>query len=245
VIESILKVINSSTLEEISSNAHEVAKNEVAELKRMLTASAESIEALKEVNTAESARKLREEQKKVVAALAEARRDGNAEAELQLTEQFDENRAALREAAVKPVEKPAAPAPAADPTADPGFVSWKAENPWFMKDMKKTRQAISMSAAMRADPEFAHLTGKDFFDRVTSELEDMSGGSSMRASPSKVESGRGTGDTGGGGRQSYADIPAEDRAICDRQASKLVGQGRAYEKIEDWRKAVTQSYFKA
>jgi len=32
VIESILKVINSSTLEEISSNAHEVAKNEVAEL---------------------------------------------------------------------------------------------------------------------------------------------------------------------------------------------------------------------
>ena len=32
VIESILKVINSSTLEEISKNAHEVAKNEVAEI---------------------------------------------------------------------------------------------------------------------------------------------------------------------------------------------------------------------
>ncbi len=32
VVESILKVINSSTLEEISKNAHEVAKNEVAEI---------------------------------------------------------------------------------------------------------------------------------------------------------------------------------------------------------------------
>ncbi|MDO8603275.1 MAG: adenylyl-sulfate kinase, partial [Candidatus Omnitrophota bacterium] len=32
VIESILKVINSSTLEEISKNSHEVAKNEVAEM---------------------------------------------------------------------------------------------------------------------------------------------------------------------------------------------------------------------
>ena len=32
MIESILKVINSSTLEEISKNAHEVAKNEVAEI---------------------------------------------------------------------------------------------------------------------------------------------------------------------------------------------------------------------
>ena len=32
VVESILKVINSSTLEEISKNAHEVAKNEVAEV---------------------------------------------------------------------------------------------------------------------------------------------------------------------------------------------------------------------
>jgi sulfate adenylyltransferase subunit 1 (EFTu-like GTPase family) len=32
VIESILRVINSSTLEEISTNAHEVAKNEVAEI---------------------------------------------------------------------------------------------------------------------------------------------------------------------------------------------------------------------
>jgi sulfate adenylyltransferase large subunit len=32
VVESILKVINSSTLEEISRNAHEVAKNEVAEV---------------------------------------------------------------------------------------------------------------------------------------------------------------------------------------------------------------------
>jgi sulfate adenylyltransferase subunit 1 (EFTu-like GTPase family) len=32
VIESIPRVINSSTLEEISKNAHEVAKNEVAEV---------------------------------------------------------------------------------------------------------------------------------------------------------------------------------------------------------------------
>ncbi len=32
VVESILKVINSSTLEEISANAREVAKNEVAEV---------------------------------------------------------------------------------------------------------------------------------------------------------------------------------------------------------------------
>jgi sulfate adenylyltransferase subunit 1 (EFTu-like GTPase family) len=32
VIESIPRVINSSTLEEISVNAHEVAKNEVAEV---------------------------------------------------------------------------------------------------------------------------------------------------------------------------------------------------------------------
>lgn len=32
VVESILKVINSSTLEEISKNSHEVAKNEVAEI---------------------------------------------------------------------------------------------------------------------------------------------------------------------------------------------------------------------
>ena len=32
LIESILKVINSSTLEEISKNSHEVAKNEVAEI---------------------------------------------------------------------------------------------------------------------------------------------------------------------------------------------------------------------
>jgi hypothetical protein len=72
---------------------------------------------------------------------------------------------------------------------------------------------------------------------LDAELEKQFGTGKSTTKVSKVEGSR-NGNSGSGGSNSgtsYSDLTAEQKAICERQATKLVGKGRAFATIEAWR----------
>jgi hypothetical protein len=78
---------------------------------------------------------------------------------------------------------------------------------------------------------------------VTEEVEKVF---SPGVKTSKVEGGsRGSGSGGGGtsGGKNYSDLPQDAKETCERQATRLVGKGRAFETAEAWRKHYAKTYF--
>ncbi|MDX2059930.1 MAG: hypothetical protein SFV24_19125 [Gemmatimonadales bacterium] len=244
----LLKANNRKLLDEVQSLKAVNAKTE-----NLLRAAQESIEELKNFNTAIARERAKDKKKELVTALAEARREGDVESEIHIQEQLQEQTAALREAekpaAKKADEKPAQPEQQQTQEFTPTFKKWMGENPWFMSDKRKTALAMGIAEELRADPATRDLPEAAFLDRVSEEVSKTLG-NPMRQSPSKVEGeARGSGEggggaSGGGGRKkSYADLPADVKAVCDRQAARLVGEGRAFKKIEDWRSHYAREYF--
>lgn len=227
------------------SEAEKLA-GEVARQNQLLAAATESIEALKEFNTQAARDAARDEQRKLSAALVEAKREGNVEQEVQITEAIIESRAAIKAAERQPVKAaPTAQDAAAAAQRDPQWQAWKAENDWYLKDPVRTAVANALGAEVAADPETKHLTGRPFFDEVKRRTDERLGLAANRDAPSKVAGARSSGDgnsASSGDIRSYSALPADAKEACDRQAARLVGEGRAYKTINDWRKAYAQKY---
>lgn len=228
----ILKANNKRLSEELAQ-----VKGELKKTNEMLAASTESIEALREFNSD----LVRKEAEKQIAAmkveLKEAKQEGDVDKELELTEQIREHSEALKEAKKEPAKKVEQP-PVQDPTQNPEWQAWVAENTWFGKDKRRTALAIGIAEEIK-DAE--NIVGRALLDRVSEEVEKVFGGGAPRHD--KVEGGgRGAGNGGGGGK-SFADLPAEAKEACDRQANRLVGDNRAFKTMQDWRKHYTKQYF--
>lgn len=235
----ILRANNKKLAEELDG-----VKHQLEETKTLLKASAESIDALKEFNSKAIREQATGKKVEIVAAIKEARESGDVESEVALTEQLQEQTAAIK-AAEKAPEKKAEP-PQADPTdftKTPDWQAWTAENEWFGKDKRRTALALGIADEMRSNGD--GVLGKAFLDKVTEEVDKVLGGEKTRENPSKVEGGARSSGNGGGGasKRSFADLPTEARAACDRQAERLVGPARAFKTKEEWRRHYAQKYF--
>lgn len=234
-----------------------------AELKKTNTAlqsANESIQVLTNISSEQSRAAAKERRRELLRQQAQARTDGDTDREIEIGEQIADvtsqiNAAPAEEAPVtKPVKgakSAAAPAttPAADPVQSPEWQQWSQENSWFGTDRRKTALATAIAEELRSDPANAGLVGKPFFDRVTAEV-NRTLGIGGRATTSKVE-----GNAPGGGRgaatdnnspsngKTYADLPADAKAACERDARILVGEGKAFKTIADWRKHYVTAYF--
>lgn len=227
----------------------EKTRGELKKVTTLLQASAESIEELKNFNSKIARERAEINRRELVSAIALARKDNDIEKEAELQEQLTEQTKALREAEKtsdtegKPAAKPAAAAP--QPELTPVFKEWMGENTWFGTDKRKTSLAMGIAEEIRSTPDGAKLPEAEFLKKVTEEVEATLGGNAVRrAAPAKVEGDvGGTRPAGGAKGKSYADLPAEARAACDRQGNRLVGEGRAFKDVNAWRKHYAEKYF--
>lgn len=206
-------------------------RGETQNLKSQLKAAQESIDALKEFNSAANREKVEAARRETARALKEAQSEGDTEKVLELQDQLEEQTTALREAKAQPK------APPTPPQEDPIFSQWKAENDWYGKDRRKTAFATGVAEDLRANGEKA--TGRAFLDKVAAEVDKQF---NERPLAGKVEGDAQPGNSGGPRGRSFADLPADAKAACDRMATRLVGDGRAFKTIADWRKHYAAEY---
>src|SRR3990172_5267239 len=233
-----------------------------AKLQASLNAATESIQVLTSVYDKASLDTAKQKRKELLRAQAQARTDDDSDLEVELGEQIADQTAIIRDAEKEGVGQPAArqekkaaaaASQSTNPTSDPNFIAWNQDNPWFGTDTKKTALATEIGREIRSNPANVHLQGRAFFDEVTKQTDayyaQFSGG---RATGSKVEGSSGGGGGGGGGNgsggstgsgKSFNDLPADAKVACERQASWVVGDKRAFKDIAAWKKHYVHMYF--
>jgi len=203
-----------------------------AENKRLLKESREQIEGLLEINSAASRKEAKQTKVELLTALETARKDGNVEAAVTLQTQIDDHEAAIKKAEEKKPVVTKTNGKAEDASQSPEWQAWISENSWYGQDKRRTRLAVTIGGELRA--EGSKLNGKEFYDEVARLVEETLGGNSSRQSASKVEGGRqsGGGGEGGGEGKTYADLPADVKATCER-LSKRAKVGEAGSVFKD------------
>lgn len=206
---------------------------------RMKEAS-ESLEGFKKYHEEDVKRRVKQARAELKKQLVQAKKDGDVEAEVQITEDLAE----LKDP--PPVEKKKEEAaPGVDPAWKAILDEWVVDgNQWYVTDPVKSAYATSIAA-------FVHqtrrdLTGRDFLDEVAKQVQDKFPDKNQhrREAPDKVEGAR-PGSRQSNGGNAYADLPADAKAACDRDAEKykLVGPNKAYKTAKDWQAQYAKDYF--
>jgi len=214
-----------------------VLKAESAATKAALKAAQTAIESIEERHTVATQKAVEDARRQLKAQLSAASEAGDHDGVAELTDQLvtlnTAERAAVRAPEVAP--PPAEFVPPAD------LVAWNQANPWFGPNKRKTALALGIAQELRDAGETA--SGREFFDKVTAEVDKELGVQPPRGD--KVEGARGGGDSGtnGSGRKTYASMPADARAACDADARRFVGEGKKYKTQADWRSRYAEIYF--
>jgi hypothetical protein len=236
-------------------------------MEQQLTAATESIEVLTNMSTEQTRQAAKERRRELLRAQAKARTDGDAEAEIDLGEQIADLTVEIQQAEAEPQNAgqpqrkqkgvkpgstaggnpPTPPASETDPTRDPDYQAFVQQNSWFGTDRRRTALATAIGQELRADPANNHLQGKAFFDKVVAEVNRTI---APPRQGSKVESGGGGGNGGGGNSdidpvsgKGFNDLPPEAKSAYERQGKMVVGPGRAFKTMEEWRKYYVHSYY--
>lgn len=205
--------------------------SEVSEMRGIVAAAQESMQAMRELHKGNVQQAIERTRKEVIASLRQAKTDGDIDAELALTEQLQDVNQQLAD--VKQVKVKTEPVTPAAPVRDEATEAWIASHDWFDKDLKLTGIAMGLANAIRADAPTAHLKGTAFYNKLDELLAEYL--PSRRNAPSKVAPAGGSGGgSGGEGGKGYADLPADAKAECEKEASKFVGEGRAFKTKAEW-----------
>lgn len=128
----------------------------------------------------------------------------------------------------------------------PEVAQWFADNPDYQGRTRKAALGAVIADELRARG--VKVTGPAFLNMVAEEV-DRSLGENGTQRPNRVNggnggSGRRGGGGGGGGEKTYADLPAEAKAACDKMAPKLVGEGKRHKDVASWRASYTRQFFR-
>lgn len=233
-IMPILKANNQKLQSEVLS-----LRGEIQRVNQILAAGQEAIEELKKFHSEDTERQVKKARKDLMAELRAAKREGDTDKELDIQEELDNFDEELRKESAKVA---AAPIAHTQPVNDPMFVAWQYDNPWFGVDKKKTALMIASAEELRADPKNNGLVGKAFYEAAAREADKVLNPQGRATSKVESASGRSSVATSAG-RRSFADLPAEAKNVCERQAKKLVGEGRAFKTMADWQKHYVEQYF--
>lgn len=228
---------------------------EVQGLKKTTQELQEALKTQAEYNAQIAKREAQLESRRLRAELIEARKEGDTTRELELEEQLEEHKEAIK---AKPAttEKPTeAPAKAAtdgvpDPTQAPEFQQFLADNPWFQSDPVMRAASVALGTHLaQTDPEFRGLTAARRYEVIAEQIKERFGETEAapRKQNGKYDSGGGSpregrrsGNSGNG--KSYNDLPADAKAACDTFSRTLVGPNKAYKTKEDWQKKYAEDY---
>lgn len=243
--EQILPIVQQNNKRLVGQIGH--LTETMTSLQESLKASETTIKALEESHAADVKEQVEATRKELKEELIKASRDGDHEAVADLTDQMTRLTAAEKKAAddkgddkgedgkPKPREIP--------PALKAEVLAWYEKNPDYRTNARKLALAGAVSQELRAAGDLR--IGAEFLDAVAEEV-DKALGDGGRSGHTKV-----SGDNGGGGRRAvvtgnqktYADLPAEAKAACDKQAARLVGQNRAHKDVASWRASYVKQYF--
>jgi hypothetical protein len=166
----------------------------------------------------------------VKAQIKAARREGDDDLVEQLEEQRDSLVAESKEVKIPGLDKP----PTAQPSKEQAqalLQSWVEANPWYNHEKNPDLVYLADGYAMRLAKTKPHLVGtQGFLDEVSAEMR--------RIAPDKFKNPRreaGSPVSGGsesragsrpGGKKTYADLPPEAKAACDRFVKQIPGYKR-------------------
>ena len=213
----------------------------IGELEESVKAATESVEELRKFHTAETKRKVEDERKRIMAELKAAKKDGDVDAEVELTSALNQVDKALEAEDKRKPDEPPKRKPAATDEVHPDFHDWSSDNPWFGKDKRRTRQVMDVAQELRASG--SRLEGRAFFDKCAEEAAETFGWDGEGRPATKYGSGRPTGGGARKGGKTYDDLPADAKAACDSYAEKIVRKGGPYPDMKSWRDYYTKEFF--
>jgi hypothetical protein len=231
----IVRADNRALKEKVSTLESRLSDNEKA-----LKDSAEAIEELKKHNSEATRSVAREEKKNLRRAIEDARREGDTDKVVELEDQLDEHNEAI-EAAEQPKPKVEEPVKRETMTPlTPAFKAFKESNPWFGQDEIRTSVIVGVMQKRMKDPEFAALDQATKLEQAADETTRILGGGEERH-VQRVEGANGDRPSDRN-RKTYADLPADAKAACERSGSRVVGPNRAYKTVDEWRKKYVSDY---
>ncbi len=199
----------------------------------------ESMEALKEFHSADTKRKVAEARNKLLGELKAARAAGDVDAEMEIVDALTQAGTNGTESAKKPVAPTTTPQ---GPT--PEWLAWREANPKFESDRKWRGVCVGMAEDMRADPKWNDLRGRAFYDEVTRQTDKWFAERAVTRRVDKSEAGGSAGDSGGGGGvrgKSYAQLPPDAKAQCEKDSKRHVGKG--FKTLADWQAYYAKVYW--
>lgn len=218
-------------------------KGENASLKTTLDevrGSVKDLIAFHEEATKAQVKKVREE---LLAELKVAKTEGDIDAEIKLTSELSSFDAAA--ATVKEVPKKETVAEVPTGKLHPEVAAWMEVNSWYGSDARKSGLMDGITRELKiANPTWF---GKKLLDAALVEVEATLNPESKRMD--KTESGQGSGGGGSGSGssgasgQSFSDLPADAKAICNKQAERFVGENKVFKTAKDWQAHYAAQYF--
>jgi hypothetical protein len=249
--EEILPIIQSQNrkLQEATDNL----RRELAEQVKGNKELRESIGALNEFHEENLKEQVARVRTELRSELREARKEGDVDKEMELEEKLREldEKAKKVPDAVKKTET-TAPKPAVDVAPDAAFDAWRAlpENSWFGSDRKKTALALEIGREVAEKREASHK-GTDgmptaaFYLEVARQVNEFFG-DKPAARTDKVSGARTTRSTSDPNRaKTFEDLPDDAKAVCSKQADKLVGPNKVHKDLKSWQSKYAELYWKS
>lgn len=237
--EEILPIIKSRNAR-LEASVRDLAAK-VKEQEDLLRKNAETMQALEEFHTAETKRKVTEVRNELKRQIAEASKEGDHKALAEFTDQLTELNVKVKDAEAREKSKEEERKVEKEeetPPLSPVFQEWASKNSWYGSDPRKTAYANSIAVELRRAGD--RSPEGEFLLKVSQEVEEMFPAEGRRAE--KAASGRRSGGGGGGGK-TYAALPADAKAACEEFTPRLVGKGRKYATVDEWRSAYAKQYF--
>lgn len=227
----------------------DVLRRQLADQERINRANTMALNELQETSREATVATTTRTLEDITSAIAAAREAGDVAEEERLRDERYEARATLAKAKEKPAERTVAQ-PAADPTQTPEFQAWIGENSWFKDNAAMRGAAISIQTELTQRGTItAQMPMAERLAIVGRETKKAFnyGSNERRTGASRVEGGGGNSAGGGGGAdhgKTYADLPPEAKAACDKAARKLsIGEGRKFKDEAAWRKSYVDTYY--
>lgn len=158
--------------------------------------------------------------------------EGDGELVVNIDDKIDEVKA--KQASAKLQETDEKTTPPVDPVVQKAIESWVEDNSWYKTDKKMAAATDAVAAQVRQANPF--LIGKEFFDEVDKELQDLFPAERLgkKVRPrSPVEAGKSVGESKGG-KKSYDNLPPEAKAACDKFVRQKLMSKEEYVTMFQW-----------
>lgn len=215
--------------------------SQLTALQQSLEATRAELAQIKESTTAVAQERLKSEINQLRQQLREARREDDYERIDELEDQIAEKREAAK--GVRPTEGTSTSSrpvvPAAPPPLSEEVREFIAENPWWEENPKMRAVATALSQQYQTDREFMSLPPKERLNRLAEETQEMF---RRERAPAKVESTGRSSTVKNSGAHTYENLPSEAREACDKMQGRLVGEGKRFENVKQWRDHYAENY---